>query len=135
LKEFIVTNTAVMCIGIVLMPILIRFSTLMPIQIRIRIHILPQLLHIRIFFFTFIHSSRRFTLLCLSRQSHGCNNYQYFGQYIEISGKNGLFGKKWIPIRIRIYQNDADSTGSGSTTLAYTFSYVSRDVHCITFSL
>ncbi len=40
-----------------------------------------------------------------SRQRHGCHNFQYFGQYIEIR-------LKWIEILIR--QNYANPTGSGS---------------------
>jgi hypothetical protein len=59
-----------------------------------------------------------------------CHNFQYFGKYIAIFWRKYSLAvhlveintdpdpdRPWIPIRIRISQNDADPTGFGSTTL------------------
>jgi hypothetical protein len=57
----------------------------------------------------------------ISILSHRCHNFQNFGQYCEIFWKGVRYylalnlGLKWVPVRIRIRPNDADSPGSGFT--------------------
>ncbi len=122
----------VLRIGIVLMPIRIRMSILMPFRIRIGIktvsilmRILPRVLHLL--------ENQNFLLLVTAlpvyNLSHQCQ-VLYLYNILKFCGKNlSTFSFAWnwylfgsacpIPIRIQILQNDADPTrsGSGSTTL------------------
>ncbi len=69
-------------------------------------------------FFNFYSRQCQF-LLFFFRQRHRCHNFQYFWQYFKIHRSTGIvyfyIWLKWKRIRIR--QNDADQTGSGSRTL------------------
>ncbi len=106
---------------------------LIQIQIRVRIRILSRILHMleSQIFDNFYLQQSQFTLFYLSPRQR-CINFQYFGQYIEIFckkeqlafyiGWNGQgtrirIGRPWMPMRIRIVQNDAGPTGSGFTIL------------------
>jgi hypothetical protein len=62
-------------IGIVLIPIRIRLSILMPLQIRIPI--LPKVLRM-------LENQNIFCLNSLLHQHHRCHNSQYFGQSVVI---------------------------------------------------
>jgi len=67
------------------------------------------------------------TLFYLSRQRH--SRFQYSGQYIEIFWKKyslALYLEEMDTVRIR--QNDADPTGSGSTTLVKMLFWVLAEV-------
>jgi hypothetical protein len=79
-----------MWICFVLMPIRIWLSTLMLIQVRIRIHILPQVLHLfenSNFFFNIYSQQYQVTLFCISRQRYKFHDFQYFGPPLKFSGK------------------------------------------------
>ncbi len=82
---------------------------LMPIQIRIRIQIIPQILQmLKNLIFSNFHSQQfQFTWFNLSRQSHRCHNLQYFGHFSKLK----FSGKKCI---LSLYLVEMD-TGSGLT--------------------
>ncbi len=109
---------------------------LMPMQIRIRIRlsismpILPQVYTCWkiIFFYCFYSHYCKFTQFYLSRQYYRCQIiFQYFwtAVYFEIFWKkyissDFIFTFCCLRIKIRIRNNDAGKTGSGSTTLEET---------------
>ncbi len=117
----------VLCIGIVLMLIRIRLSVLMPILIRILPHCFT---HVRqsVQNFTFLQS----TLFHLSRQRHRSHSifWTICWNFLEKSIIWLYIRLKWI----RMWQNDADPTGSrihniASTRVQISLNWTYRDKH------